>query len=167
MLVMVCGLPGTGKTTLAKALAEKLGAVHISSDTVRMKMFEKRTYSEKEKEKVYGTMFVEAERLLEEGKKIVLDATFYRKKLRDAARKLAKKTESRFYIIECVTHENLLRERIFARGKEKAESEADLGVYEKVKVVFEPIGEKHLVVDTSKALEKQVELVFGYLAERR
>ncbi len=167
MLVMVCGLPGTGKTTLAKALAEKLDAVHISSDTVRMKMLEERTYSEEEKEKVYDAMLVRTEELLKEGKKVVLDATFYRKKHRDAVKKLARKTESRFFIVECVTHENLLRERIFARGKKKTESEADFGVYEKVKGIFEPIKEEHLVVDTSPALEKQVELVMEYLTERR
>ena len=37
MKILVCGLPGSGKTTLAKPLAELLGAVHINADEVRKK----------------------------------------------------------------------------------------------------------------------------------
>lgn len=35
MKILLFGLPGSGKTTLAKPLAELLGAVHINADTVR------------------------------------------------------------------------------------------------------------------------------------
>lgn len=35
MKILVCGLPGSGKTTLAKPLANLLGAVHINADVVR------------------------------------------------------------------------------------------------------------------------------------
>ena len=161
MLIMVCGLPGTGKTTLAKAVAERIGAVHISSDTVRMKMLKERTYSEEEKERVYDFMLEEAEKELRKGKKVVLDATFYRKKLREKARETA---GSGFFIVECVTHENLLKERIFSR--KESESEADFEVYKKVKTEFEPVEEEHLAVDTSMALERQVELVEKYISEQ-
>ena len=37
MKILVCGLPGSGKTTLAKPLANLLGAVHINADEVRTK----------------------------------------------------------------------------------------------------------------------------------
>ncbi len=165
MLIMVCGLPGTGKTTLAKAVAEKTGAVHVSSDSVRMKMLEKRTYSDEEKEKVYDAMLEEAGKQLGKGKSVVLDATFYRKELRDMARKVAEKAGSDFFIVECLTHEGLLKERIFSRKREETESEADFEVYKKVKTVFEPIEDEHLAVDTSLPLEKQVGLVLKYTGE--
>lgn len=35
MKILVCGLPGSGKTTLARPLAALLGAVHINADQVR------------------------------------------------------------------------------------------------------------------------------------
>ena len=159
MLVMICGLPGTGKTTLAKAVAERINAVHISSDTVRMKMLEERTYSAEEKEKIYDTILEEAEKQLKEGKNVILDATFYKKALREKVRVIA----ADFFIVECTTHENLIKERIFARKKEETESEADYKVYKKVKTEFEPIAERHFAVDTSLPLEKQVELVMKYI----
>ena len=163
MLIMICGLPGTGKSTLAKAVAEKIGAVHISSDTVRMKLLKERTYSEEEKEKIYDLMLKEAENLLKEGKTIVLDATFYKKKLRELVKGIAEKAESKFFIVECITEENLLKERIFSRKKEETESETDFEIYKKVKAQFEPIEEDHIAVDTSLPLEKQVELVEQYI----
>ena len=35
MKILVCGLPGSGKTTLASALAQALGAVHFNADVIR------------------------------------------------------------------------------------------------------------------------------------
>ena len=37
MKILICGLPGSGKTTLAEPLAELLGAVWINADQVRTK----------------------------------------------------------------------------------------------------------------------------------
>ncbi len=163
MLVMICGLPGTGKTTLAKAVAEKIDAVSINSDSIRMSMLEEREYTEEEKKMIYQAMFEEAGKNLKEGKNVVLDATFYKKELRESVEEVAKEAGTGFFIVECVTHEDLLKERIFKRKKEETESEADFEVYKKVKTQFEPIEEEHLAVDTSVELEKQIELVMNYI----
>lgn len=163
MLVIVCGLPGTGKTTLAKTVAGKTDAAVINSDSIRMSMLEEREYTEDEKKMIYRAMLEEAGKQLKEGKNVVLDATFYKKELRENAKETAEKAGTESYIIECVTHEELLKERIFKRKKEETESEADFEVYKKVKDQFEPIEEEHLAVDTSEELEKQVELVLKYI----
>lgn len=163
MLVMICGLPGTGKSTLAKAVAEKIDAVYLNSDSIRLGMLEEREYTEEEKKQVYEAMFEKSAEEMKEGKNVVLDATFYKKELRDDAKETADEAGTDFYVIECVTHEDLLRERILNRGKEETESEADFEVYKKVKEQFEPVSEEHLAVDTSNEIEKQVELVLAYL----
>ncbi len=163
MLVIICGLPGTGKTTLAREVAKHIPAVHISSDAIRMMLLRKRTYSEKEKEGVYKAMFKKAEELITGGRSVVLDATFYKKMLREKARAIADKTKSKFFLVECTTPESVLRERMFARKRGESESEADFEVYKKIKEIFEPIEDEHLIVDTSQPIERQVRLVMNYL----
>ena len=56
VLVIVFGLPGSGKSFFALQLAHMLKAKYINSDIVRMGALVKRTYSEKEKQVVYNNM---------------------------------------------------------------------------------------------------------------
>lgn len=160
MLIIVCGLPGTGKSTLARALAAKLDGEHISSDIIRKKMLEERTYSEQEKFRVYERMVHEAEALLHKGKTVVVDATFYRRRTRQQMLDAAKRSNKKVLIVECVLDEKTIEERMeMRRAGRESESEADFSVYLKVKSLFEPISEEHLIIDTGLDLPEQVKLV--------
>ncbi|MBI3413642.1 MAG: AAA family ATPase [Candidatus Aenigmarchaeota archaeon] len=148
MLIMVCGLPGTGKTTISKALSQTIGATLLRTDVIRKEMLSENTYTEKERDSVYGNMFVVADEKLRNGEDCILDGTFYKKSLRDEAKGVADKNKSEFHIVECVLHENAVKSRINARKGD--ESEADFKVYKFVKKTFEPITENHITIDTSK-----------------
>ncbi len=148
MLILVCGLPGTGKTTIAKAVSQMVGATMLRTDVIRKEMLEKNTYTEKERDAVYENMLVIADEKLRNGENCVLDGTFYKKSLRDAAGKIAKKNGSNFHIVECLLHEDIVKKRIISRKNDA--SDADFGVYKKARRNFEPIKEKHVVIDTSK-----------------
>ncbi|HNT60586.1 MAG TPA: AAA family ATPase [Candidatus Bilamarchaeaceae archaeon] len=87
MLILISGLPGTGKSRISRGLAPRLNAVHISSDSIRKKLLERRTYSEEEKALVYSEMLSQASKSLSGGKNVVADATFYKKSLRKEMRK--------------------------------------------------------------------------------
>ncbi|MFP3949637.1 MAG: AAA family ATPase [Candidatus Micrarchaeia archaeon] len=164
MLILVCGLPGAGKSTLARALSEKIGAVYLSSDIIRKKMLNDRTYSENEKYRVYERMVGEAELILASGKTVVCDATFYKGGTRGEMRAAARRTGSEIYIVKCVLDENEVERRMEERERGgNSESEADFRIYLKVKNLFEGIDEEHLEVDTSLPLEKQVHIVETYL----
>ena len=155
MLILVCGLPGTGKTTLAERIAKEHNAIHLNTDIIRRKYLKERTYSEEEKKMIYDKLFSETEESLKESKTVVLDGTFYKKELRKKATDIAKE----YTIIECVLDEEILKKRLGKRAMCNVASEANYDVYLKVKEQFEPIEEKHLVIDTSLPEEEQMKKV--------
>ncbi|MCK4336080.1 MAG: AAA family ATPase, partial [Candidatus Aenigmarchaeota archaeon] len=98
-----------------------------------------------------------AEKFLRSAKNVVLDGTFYKKGFRDGLKEIAKRMKSDFHLVEVRCDERILKKRVGKRKKKKTPSDADFEVYKKVKKEYEPIREKHFVVDTGKDWEKQIE----------
>lgn len=157
MLIIICGLQGTGKTTVAKKIAKKIKAFLFIADVIRRELFKKRKYNIEEHQRVYDEMFIRAKKLLKEKKDVILDATFTNKKDRIRAQKIAQKAKVDFKIIEVVCPENIIKKRIEKRLGD--ESEARFEVYLKYKKFFNPVISKHIIIDTSgtlKDIDKQI-----------
>jgi len=90
MLVLITGLPGTGKSTIAMHLARRLRATVLRTDVIRKQLFPQPKYTEEEKELVYKVTFLIAEYLLRAGKNVILDGTFYKRSLRQRVYQLAR-----------------------------------------------------------------------------
>src|SRR4051812_21998983 len=82
MVIIVFGLPGSGKSYFASNFADKINANYINSDQVRRTMFDKRTYAINEKLGVYDEMLKQAREAERKHINIVLDATFYKNEIR-------------------------------------------------------------------------------------
>ena len=162
MLIIVCGLPGSGKTTLARALSRRLKAVLLSSDAIRKGLFPKPSYSDEEKRAVYDEMALRAGRELASGKDVIADATFYKAWQREAFLSLAAEKGARSAMILCTLEEEHARVRL-GRRRPGGMSDADFGTYMKLKAEFEPIREGHLVIDTHTPLRERVEKTLSYL----
>lgn len=145
MLVLIAGLPGTGKTTVAKAFAKRCGAVHLNSDTLRFELGLMGHYSPEDKEKVYATLLERARVALLEGKQVVVDSTFFSEKVRAPFQALAASCGVPLRWIEVKAAEQTLRQRL---SRPRPDSEADFTVYEKIRDQFEPLPEDRLVLDT-------------------
>lgn len=75
LIVIVCGLPGVGKTTLANNLAPLLNASVLSTDKTRKELIPHPTYSARERELIYDVMLLLAKYLHGLGVNCILDAT--------------------------------------------------------------------------------------------
>ncbi len=156
MLILICGLPGTGKSTVANALARKIGATVLRTDEIRKKLFEEPRYSEEEKELVYRVIFLIAEHLLRNGCNVIIDGTFYKRALRRRIYEIAEGTRSGMEVVECVAPEYLIKRRMESGRKRMSLSDADYEIYKKIKEEFEPIERKHIVIDTSMPPEQNL-----------
>lgn len=141
MLIMIAGLPGSGKSYFAEKLAAHLGAVYINSDQVRQTIHALGHYTDQDKLKIYEEMLRLATNSLKENKVVVVDTTFYRQSVRNLFFNLAKTLVVPVFFMEVFADEALVRERL---KKPRKYSEADFKVYEKIKTAFEPIAEPHL-----------------------
>lgn len=163
MIILICGLPGTGKSFLAKKLASKLSCRHINTDIVRKEKIKEPGYSEKEKHSVYDAVVFLAEEALKKKQSVILDGTFYKSEFRKKAEQLAKKHKKGFYIIELVTPLSEVKRRLDSKKNVKSDSAADFDVYKIIKAEFEPIKEYHLIIDSTRPLKDQIAEVVNYL----
>jgi predicted kinase len=142
--VFVVGLPGCGKSYFAKRLAEMLHAVYINSDMVRQEIISKKTYTEEEKLLVYDAMLARMKKAFKQQKNVILDATFYRNDIRKKFISEAETNENVF--IEVIADDAIISERL---QKTRADSDADIEVYKKVKQQWEPLHQRHLVLQST------------------
>jgi predicted kinase len=163
-LILVTGLPGSGKSYFAERLAEEINAVYLSSDRERRKMFSERNYTEDEKQLVYIQLLRLADEILDKGKDVIADATFYKENLRYRFRQKAIEKNAEFFIIKIEADEETIQTRM---SRQRPESEADFGVYRNLEKLFEPISEKHLILCSSDdTVEKMIEDAKKYLNEQ-
>lgn len=160
MIVVVLGLPGSGKSYFAHRLAESLNATYINSDRLRMELFPKRTYSELETAKVYEVMLERMDEAIDQRKNLVLDATFYKSKSREP---LMAKNRGEVFFIEIQADEDIVKDRL---KKNRPYSEADLGVYQLIKQLWEPLEGPHLTLQsTNTNIGTMLETALQYLKQ--
>ncbi len=134
-LVLVGGLPGTGKSTLAGRLADRLGAVVLSSDRLRKELaglapeapapagYEQGIYTPAWSRRTYTELLARAGTLLEHGETVVLDASFTRATDRDLARDVANRTHSTLIALRCQADPAVISTRL--RRRPPGPSDAD------------------------------------------
>ncbi|MCJ8501965.1 AAA family ATPase [Desulfatitalea alkaliphila] len=168
VLWVVCGMPATGKSTIATALGRRLDAPVIRTDAVRKELFRSKAlasdgasfeagiYSAHATRLTYGQMLLQAQGYLERRRSVILDATFDQRDRRAEAVRLARDTDAGWIFVECVCAEATVQARLAAREKKPGISDARLHHFEQFKARFEALDEmppaRRLRVDTEQPI---------------
>jgi predicted kinase len=147
-LVLVGGLPGTGKTTLAHALARVARFTVISSDRVRKELaglsphspasapFGEGIYTPEWNDRTYAACIEQADRLLFDGERVIVDASFREATRRRAFLEAALAHGVRSMFLVCTAPEQAVRVRLEAR--QGGPSDADWATHEAVARLWSP-----------------------------
>ena len=168
MIVIMAGLPGTGKSTLARALAQAGGGIVLDKDVIRSVLFpaDYVEYSNEQDDFCQKLMLETAGYLIERhpGLRIFVDGrTFSRKYQIEGVIEAARRLNAEWRIIECVCAEETARKRLDASRLTHPARNRSFELYRSIRAQFEPIMAPKLVVDTDAALEVCVGEAGAYL----
>src|SRR6056297_1553057 len=160
-LVVVCGLPGVGKTTVAERIADHVDGRVRRTDVIRKELFDEPGYTDDETEAVYAELLARAREDVGGGEAVVLDATFADARFRADAREAAAAGAAEFDLVEVACDEAVVERRIERRD---GISDADFEIHLRFKELFDEVEGDHVVVDNSGTEAEtvaQVDAAFG------
>jgi predicted kinase len=179
-MVVVCGLSGSGKSTVARRFADRFGFDWLRSDDIRKRLagvapiqrlsegYASGAYSSEFTEKTYAALLAEAAARLSNGAGVIVDATFAAPVYRAQALALAARARVPVLFVECVASRDEIVRRLTVRVRRTDEiSDASVTTYLRQRSEFASLKEipdsSHLVIDTERGLEAASASIIGRL----
>jgi uncharacterized protein len=159
------GLPASGKSTVARAMARTIEAPHLRSDAIRHSLFRSQPpdppspsfnagiYAHIPKRLTYGKLLDQTRATVDGGRSVIVDATFSRPEYRRELKRLARDRHIRLTFVECRAPIKVIKSRLRKREQHPSLSQARLQDFKSFQRCFVPLGgagmTAHIVVDTT------------------
>ena len=159
-LVALCGLPGTGKSHFAAALASRIPCLVLGSDRLRKILKPQPRYTREEHARVFRAAHTLLESLLAQGHRVVFDATNLTDRARDPLRDIAARVNVPLLLVQFDAPPTIVRQRLARRSRGEIDdtwSDADWRIYCRLYPGHEPLTGPHLFVDSSQSIEPALE----------
>ncbi len=182
-LYVLCGLPGTGKSTYAKRLHEIFDIALFRSDAARKELAEYSSrpgpvpfgtgiYRPEMRGWVYSRLLSTAQEELKKGRSAILDATFSRRKWRQEAVRLAEDLDANILFFECVCSRDTILDRLGRRregedGQSDARAEHLQGLVDEFESVDDLAPELHARINTETEIAANLRAILSGAYSRR
>lgn len=177
-LWVLCGLPATGKSTLARMLSETLLIDALRSDVIRKQHlrqrpqshadtgFEQDLYSPQAHRLTYTRMLLMARAALEQNQSVIVDATFSEPDYRREAIDLARQLDCHILFAECTAPAHLIKSRLAQREGRASASDARLDHYDLLSRRYTPPDEieptLRVRVDTTRPIHDCIQALLSW-----
>ena len=150
-LLVLAGLPASGKSFVAAEIQARTDAVILESDALRRVLFSEQTYSAAENRRLFAAIHAAIERLLHGGTSAIVDATNLTERQRRPLYDIAQRSHARLILVAvtapaAVAHDRLANRQASPDGR----PEAGRAVYDQMREQAERIERPHHVVDTAE-----------------
>ena len=166
LVVQMHGEPGSGKTTLARALAPRIPAVHIDKDVVMTAMVQSRLPREVAGPLSYETIWAVGKSLVEQGYSIIVDSPAYWPQIEGAGRGMASASGATYAMIEVRCADSQEVERRLATRQALETNPSERRDWLAIPGTREPTRDR-LVLDGELPVAQLVCQALDYLVARR
>ena len=161
-LVMFSGLPGTGKSHFARSLVACAPMMVLESDHLRKSLIPQPVYTPDEHAKVFSAAHLLIEEFLQQGWRVLFEATNLTDNFRQPVYAIAERTASPIAIVRFTAPPGVVRKRLegrIARRDPQDNSDAGWDVYCKMRPYEQPIARAHITVDSSAPADWALEQI--------
>ena len=167
VLIVLCGLPGAGKSHFAGELLKRLNLVVLETDRLRKALVTRPKYTRGEHGRVFSVCHLLIEEYLIRGHRVLFDATNFTEKARSPLYQIADRLDCPMVMVGLTAPSRLVKERLSRRvpGQNQGDfSDATWEIHRRMAPYEEPIEQQHILVDSSKDIGPLVDQVVEQVA---
>jgi Predicted kinase len=165
-MVVMIGLPGSGKSHLARAIAARVPAAVLDIDALRAALFEDPQHTAKEHGRLFPALHVLMDRLLARRTTVIVDATNLKETNRRPYYKIAAEHGAKVLLVRVWARTPVIRRRLLARAESPDpadRSTATMEVYKRMREGAQRVRKGHISVDTSADTRAAVDKIVALL----